>query len=225
MRASTALASLVLLASLAGRAADPPPPPGIPAQNEGTVTVLGGARLIPQGGFLDDQEAAGYRPWKTLVEPAGLLQLGYAPEPDFNIGLTLGYALNNIHLSAGLLAVRSFTILVGADAPFLRRPWGTFYGGGGIGYSLNTLSQSGNNVESNSTAAYVCLGARFPLTERFALVIEDRYTLSYASLPGPSGPLVYAGTAGSLNVGGNTFSIGLMFHYTDSEESKRPRHP
>lgn len=223
MRLNVPAAALALATSLGTAAAEPPP--GIPGNNEGTATLLLGARSIPQGGFLDDQAAAGFRPWKTLVSPGGVLSLGYAPEPDFHVKINFGYGWNDIHMTPGTLTSKSFTILLGADAPFFRRSWITLYGGGGIGYSLNTLTQAGNSGEANSPAGYVALGARFPIAKNFALVVEDRYTLAFATLPPPGNPLVYGGTASSLNVGGNLLSIGIMFHSVDSDEGKRPLHP
>ena len=217
------LAAVLLLGTCAAQAASPEV--GVPVRGEATISLLGGARLIPQGGFLDDQTKAGYRPFKTLVQPGFLLGLGFAPEQDFHIQLSFGYGLDRIFMTPGTLQTKSFTILLGADTALLRRSWVTLYAGGGIGYSLNTLSQNGNNVEANSSAGFVCVGLRFPLFDRFALVIEERYTLASSSLPGPTGPLVYAGTESSLNVGGNLLSIGLQFHYVDTDDAKRPYRP
>ena len=224
LRAAAASLTAALLCASFARASEPPP--GVPGAGEGTATLLAGARYIPQGGFISDQRGAGYNAFKTLVQPGFMLALGYAPENDFQVTIDLGYGLDKIFMTQGDLSMRSFTILLGGDASFFRRPWITLYGGGGIGYSLNTLTQPGNTpVEANSTAGYVCLGARFPLTQNFALVLEERYTLAYASLPQSGSGLNYAGSSSSINVGGNMVSIGLMFHYTDPEDAKRPRHP
>ncbi len=219
---ATLVVGLALALCASARASEQAP--GVPGAGEGTATLLAGARIVPQGGFIDDQKSAGYRPWKTFVEPGFLLALGYAPDLDFQATIDLGYGLNTIHMSPGDLSIRSFTILLGADASFVRRSWGTLYAGGGIGYSLNTLGQNGNTVEANSTAGYICLGARFPLLRTLALVIEERYTLAYASLPSPGTSLNFAGSSSSINVGGNLLSIGLQFHYTDPEDAKRPHH-
>jgi hypothetical protein len=219
------LGRLLALSLLAGpAAASAAPDVGIPGKGEGTITILGGLRSVPMGSFLSDQTNAGLRPWKTVFSPGLLAILGYAPEPDFHVGVTLGYGLDRVQMTTGALQTRSFTILLGADTSLFKRSWVSFYVGGGLGYSLNTLSQNANNVESNSSAGYVAAGLRFPIAPRFALVVEDRYTLSSAGLPSPGQPLNYAGSEPSLNVGGNLISIGLMFHYMDPEDSKRPYH-
>src|SRR5205085_5639641 len=103
----------------------------------------------------------------------------------FHVTIDLGYGVDRIHMAPGTLQARSFTILLGADTSFFKRSWMTLYAGGGLGYSLNTLSQNQVDVEANSSAGYVCLGARFPLTSRLALVVEERYTLASAGLPAP----------------------------------------
>jgi opacity protein-like surface antigen len=222
MRALTVVAAAAAVCAGAARADSPP---GVPGAGEATATLLTGARLVPQGGFIDDQRAAGYHPFKTFTQPGFLLSLGYAPEVDFRIGIDIGYALDKIYMSAGDLSLHSVTIIFAADASFFRRSWITLYGGGGLGYSLNTLQQNGGpSVEANSTAGHVCIGARFPLTTNFALVLEDRYTLAYAGLPASGSGINYAGNSTSINVGGNLLSIGLMFHYTDPEDAKRPAH-
>ena len=218
-----ALVAAALFASAGARAT--PADVGTPIKGEATVTALAGARWIPQGTFLDDQTNKEYRPWKTFVQPGFMLDLGYAPEPDFHITLGLGYGLDKIFMVPGTLQIKSFSILIGADAALIRKSFITVYAGGGLGYSLNTLSQNGNNVEANATAGFVRVGLRIPLFSQIALVIEERYTLASAALPGPTGPLVYAGSEGSLNVGGNLLSIGFQFHYVDSDDSKRPYHP
>src|SRR5258708_7476189 len=100
--ASAGVALAVLVGALPARAAQPPP--GVPGAGEGTVALLGGARWIPQGGFLDDLTAAGYRPWKTVAQPGFLLALGYAPEVDFQVTIDLGYGLDKIHLTQGDLS-------------------------------------------------------------------------------------------------------------------------
>jgi opacity protein-like surface antigen len=216
-RVAAALAALALAAGARAAA----PSYGIPGEGDASVTVLAGARLVPLGSFFDDQAAAGYRPWKTFTDPGFLLSLGYAPEGDFQIKLEIGYGVERLYMTPGTLDIRSVSILLAADTSLLRLPWMTLYGGGGIGYSLNTLSQNVASVESNSTAGYVCLGARFPLTRRLALVVEERYTLSFAGLPGPTGALVYGGSSSSINVGGNLLSVGLMFHYFQPDEHER----
>src|SRR2546426_8169561 len=99
-----ALALLLVGSLLAGAgAARAAEETGVPRKGEGTVTLLGGARLVPMGTFFGDQDRAGFRPWKTTVSPGFLVALGYAPEPDFHVTLQLGYGIDRIHMSPGTL--------------------------------------------------------------------------------------------------------------------------
>src|SRR5437763_460085 len=103
-----ALVAAVLLASAGARALSGEI--GTPMKGEATVSILAGARWVPQGTFIDDQTRAGFRPWKTFTEPGFLLDLGYAPEPDFHITLGLGYSVDKIFMVPGTLQTKSFTI-------------------------------------------------------------------------------------------------------------------
>jgi len=197
----------------------------LPGKGEGTIELHAGGRWVPNGGFLDDQARAGYTAFRRLLTPGFTLGLGYAPEADLLVKIDIGYGIDRIYMTPGTFNTRSIQIVLGGSWAFLKRPWMTVYGGGGLGYSLNTLIQNAAQVEANSTAGYLCLGLRFPLLKNVALVVEERYTLAFAGLPGTTGPLIYGGSATSINAGGNLLSAGFMFHYTDSEEKERPYHP
>jgi opacity protein-like surface antigen len=95
----------------------------------------------------------------------------------------------------------------------VRGNWFTFYAGGGIGYSLNTSSRAGRNVEANSTAGFLSVGIRARIVDHVALVVEDRYTLSSANVDPTA--------ANGANVGGNFLGVGLQFHFFSADD-KRP---
>ena len=50
-----------------------------------------------------------------------------------------------------------------------------------------------------------------------ALVVEDRYTLASAQVDAQSNQ--------KLNVGGNLFSLGLMFHFLEPDDKGKPTGP
>src|SRR3979490_532812 len=175
MRRTRSLAAVLLLLPVAAARAE-----GVPEKGEGTVALLGGARLIPQHGFLSTVRQDGRSISQRQFQPQGSPFPGVLPDADLHVTIGFGYGIDKYQISDGDLSVTSFTILLGADTPLFRgRSWEIF-GGGGLGYSLNTLSRNGTNPESNPTAGYLALGFRRQLAGRFALVIEDRYTVASA---------------------------------------------
>jgi hypothetical protein len=212
MPAAVALAACALAAAPSARA------DGVPEKGEGTITLLGGFRLIPQHGFLSTvaSDGQGHTISQQQLQPQGLAILGFMPDEDLHVTIGLGYGIDRYKISDGDLSVSSFTILLGADTPLVRGPSYTLYGGGGLGYSLNTITRLGVGTESNSTAGYVALGFRYRLAGRLALVVEDRYTVATAGYP----PL-----NASINVGGNLLSVGLQFHFFSPEDKGHPHAP
>jgi hypothetical protein len=213
MRRTRSLAALLLLLPVAGAVRAE----GVPEKGEGTVTLLGGVRLIPQHGFLSTVRQDGRSISQRQFQPQGSLFLGFMPDDDLHVTIGLGYGIDKYPISpGGDLSVTSFTILLGADTPLFKGKGWQIFGGGGLGYSLNTLSRNGTNTESNSTAGYLALGFRRQLAGLVALVIEDRYTVASASYP----PL-----NSSVNVGGNLVSVGLLFHFLSPEDKGHPHAP
>src|SRR5882672_821404 len=178
------LALAVLLAASAAAGA-------VPEKGEGTITLLGGMRgVVPgNGDYLTEQGAS-----HQLVQPGGLASFGYQYGGD--------------------LQVKTVPIMLALDTVLVRGQSVTLYGGGGIGYSLNTGTRQGISNEANSTAAYLALGLRFQLAGPVAMVLEDRYTLSTAQ--------VDAQSQRKLTVGGNLLSFGLMFHFMEPDEKGKP---
>ena len=184
----------------------------VPEKGEGTITVLGGVRAILPGNqaYLDEQLAT-----HSFVQPGFLASFGYQYDEELHFKIELGYMLDHYRIAGGDLTVKSIPILLALDTALVKGDRFTVYGGGGIGYSLNTGTRSGANNEANSTAAYLALGLRWQLGGPAALVIEDRYTLASAQ--------VDAGhSQQNLNVGGNLLSLGLMFHFLEPEEKGHP---
>jgi hypothetical protein len=209
-----ARAALILAASLccalAARA------DGVPEQGEGTIAILGGFRLIPQHGLLSSAQGNGVTISQKQFQPQGIAYLGFMPDDELHVTIGLGYGIDRYAINTGDLSITSFTLLLGADTPLVRGNKYTLYGGGGLGYSLNTLTRSGVSTESNSTAGYLAVGFRYALGAKIALVVEDRYTVASASYP----PL-----NASVNVGGNLLSAGLLFHFFSPEDKGHPRAP
>ena len=198
------LALAVLLAASASAAA-------VPEKGEGTITLLGGARtLIPgNGDYLTEQGAS-----HQSIQPGGLASFGYQYDEELHFKIEVGYMYDRYRVAGGDLVVKTIPILLALDTALVKGQSFTFYGGGGIGYSLNTGSRGGVSNEANSTAAYLSLGLRFQVAGPLAFVLEDRYTLANAQ--------VDAQSTQKLNVGGNLISLGLMFHFLEPEEKGKP---
>lgn len=208
----TAVFLVLLLATAAARA------DGVPEKGEGTISLLGGFRLIPQHGFLSSVEQSGLAISQQQFQPQGSIFFGFMPDEELHATIGLGYGVDRYKISSGGdLSVGSFTILLGADTPLVKGERWEIYGGGGLGYSLNTFSRGGVNTESNSTAGYLAVGFRRQLGGRFALMIEDRYTVASAAYPALS--------SNSVNVGGNLLSAGLLLHFLSPEDKGHPHAP
>jgi opacity protein-like surface antigen len=203
-----AMRKLLLVAALA--AASPALADGVPAKGDGTITVLGGGRAIPSGDYASETHQT-----HALVHPGVLVGFGYQPDDELHGGIQIGYGLDQYGSGATALSVRSIQVLLELDTALARGNWYTLYAGGGIGYSLNTSTRNGLNVEANSTAGFVALGFRARLADHLAFVVEDRYTLSSANLD--------PNATSSVNVGGNFLGVGLQLHFFSSDDDKPPR--
>jgi hypothetical protein len=198
------LALAALLAATASAAA-------VPEKGEGTITLLGGARaLLPDNGDYLSERGASHRP----VQPGGLASFGYQYDEELHFKIEVGYLYDRYRIAGGDLVVKTIPILLALDTALIKGGAFTFYGGGGIGYLLNTGSRAGVSNEANSTAAYLALGLRWQVAGPVALVLEDRYLLASAQ--------VDAESTKKLNVGGNLISLGLMFHFLEPEEKGKP---
>jgi hypothetical protein len=187
----------------------------VPQEGEGTITLIGGLRtIIPSNhDYLVEQGAS-----HPQLQPGGLASFGYQYDDQLHFHIDVGYMVDHYRNPAGDLDVRSVPILLGMDTVLFRLPMLTLYGGGGIGYSLNTGTRLGTTNEANSTAGFLQLGARWQLGGVVALVIEDRFTLASAQVDARNSQQV-------MNVGGNFFAVGLMFHFHQAEEkSFNPHH-
>ncbi len=187
----------------------------VPEKGEGTITLLGGGRtMLPTNGDYVTEQGASH----TVVQPGGIASFGYQFDEELHFKIEVGYMYDRYHIPGGDLTVRSIPVLLALDTALARGDAFTFYGGGGIGYSLNTGSRGGADNEANSTAFYLGLGLRMQIAGPLALVVEDRYTLSSAQVDAPHSGL-------KLNVGGNLLSIGFMFHFLQPDEPGKPKGP
>ncbi len=180
----------------------------VPETGEGTIALLPGLRtLFPSNsGYLTEQGAT-----HQQLQPGGIASFGYQYDDALHFRIDLGYLVDRYRIPGGDLSVRSIPVLIGLDTVLWRAPGLTLYGGGGIGYSLNTGTRGGKTNEANSTAAFLALGLRIRLGGPLALVIEDRFTLASAQVDA-------ANSTQSLNVGGNFLAVGLMIHFLQPEE-------
>jgi hypothetical protein len=180
----------------------------VPEPGEGTVTLLAGVRSIlpSNSAYLQDQGAS-----HQQIQFGGVGSFGYQYDEQLHFRIDVGYMIDHYRIPGGDLDVRTVPILIGLDTALMRAPRYTLYGGGGIGYSLNTGTRNGRTNEANSTAGYIALGLRIQLGGPLALVIEDRYTLASAQVDA-------ANSTKSLTVGGNFFSVGLMFHFMQGDD-------
>jgi hypothetical protein len=201
---------LALLLALAAE----PALAAVPEKGEGTITLLGGARYLwGNGDFIQDQFAA-----HKVFQPGGVAAFGYQYDDELHFKIEIGYLYDSYRIPGGDLVVKTIPILLALDTVLLAGKWFTLYGGGGLGYSLNTGTRgSGSPNEANSTAGYVAIGFRVRLGGPVALVLEDRLQISSAQ--------VDSTYQKPLNVGGNLLSVGLMFHFLEPEEKGRPKPP
>jgi len=207
---------LALACSLPAFADNDPPPVSIPAKGDATVELLGAWRLAPQHTFLSEQDRDGLDPQHNAFQPAGILSLGFAPDAEFHVTIDVGYATDSWKLTTGTAGASMVTLLLGADTPILVTKYFTLYGGGGLGYSLNTFSYQSGSTESNSSAGFLRVGARIRLTRRIALVVEDRYVVSNALWPALNS---------NVNVGGNLLSVGILVHFFSPDDAGHPQMP
>jgi hypothetical protein len=185
----------------------------VPEVGEATVTILAGWRGVPQHALMAELKNDGLNPTHPAFQPGFLLQLGFQPDDDLHITVDLGYGLDSWKIDGGDASVSIVNVLLSADTALLKGKGWSWYLGGGLGYSLNTFSRNGLATESNGSAGFLKTGLRLQLKGPVALVIEDRYTLASADYPE---------LKSMVNVGGNTLSIGLMFHFLSPEDKGHP---
>ena len=189
---------LILLAALLA---------AVPEKGEGDITLLGGLRSIfPSNQSYLDEVGASHQP----LQPGGIASFGYQYDDELHFKIEIGYMPDRYRNAAGDLTIRTIPILFAMDTALWKGKSFTLYGGGGLGYSLNTGTRNGASNEANSTAAYLGVGFRWQLSGPLAVVIEDRWTLASAQLDSTSQT--------SLNAGGNFFSVGLMLHFLQPDD-------
>ncbi|MBS2025854.1 MAG: outer membrane beta-barrel protein [Deltaproteobacteria bacterium] len=176
---------------------------------DGTLALQGGLRTIPQHTFIQGMRNSGLNPQYSPLTPYGVFSGGYQLDEQLHVSVDFAYGIETTGLTGGDAQNKNFGLLFCLDGAFFQRRWITLYGGGGIGYSINTFSRAGSDTESNSSAGLVKLGARIALNKKLALVIEDRYIFSSAYWPAAQA---------TMNTGGNVFTVGLMLHFFSGKE-------
>jgi len=185
----------------------------VPEKGEGTITVFGGLHsVIPRNAdYFSDFPGTSH----SQAQFGGLGSFGYQLDEELHFKIDIGYFPDRYRHTDVDLTITSIPILLGIDTKLVNLERFCLYGGGGLGYMLNTGNRKGSN-EANSTAFYLALGMRFQLGGPVALVIEDRYLFASASVdPQDLGR--------SINVGGNFALAGLMFHFLEPDD--HPQHP
>ncbi|HZX96277.1 MAG TPA: outer membrane beta-barrel protein [Myxococcales bacterium] len=186
----------------------------VPEAGEGTISILGNVHtVIPSNtGYLVEQGAT-----HSTAQPGGIAAFGYQYDEELHFKIEVGYLYDKYRIAGGDLLIRSVPILIALDTALWKGRIFTLYGGGGIGYMLNTGSRHGVDNEANSTAGYVALGVRVQLGGPMALVFEDRYLLASAQVDPESKQV--------LNLGGNMLSLGIMFHFLEPDDKGKPKGP
>jgi len=184
---------------------------GVPEKGDATITVLGGLRAIPGGAYESETGAT-----HSLWHPGFLLGLGFQPDDELHGGIQIGYGLDRYEVARDL-KVTSFQILLALDTAMMQRSWFTLYAGGGLGYSLNTVSRPSGDLEANSAVGFVSVGFRFRVADHIGLVIEDRYSISSAAADSTA--------SNTVNMGGNLLTAGIMFHFFSPEDKGHPTAP
>ena len=186
----------------------------VPEKGEGTIALLGGLRTIfPDNGAYLTEQGATHQP----LQSGGIASFGYQYDEELHFKIEIGYLTDHYRIPGGDLRVKTIPILFALDTVLVRGLRYSLYGGGGVGYSLNTGSRGGSDNEANSTAGYVALGLRWQVAGPIALVLEDRWTLASAQVDAAS-------STQRLNVGGNLLSLGVMFHFLEPDEHPQVPH-
>jgi hypothetical protein len=185
---------------------------GVPDKGDGTITLLGGVRAIP-GGEYQSETGAKHGLWR----PGFLLGLGFQVDDELHGGIQLGYGLDQYGEGASALKIRSFQILLELDTVLNHGSWYTLYAGGGLGYSLNTISRPAGDLEANSAVGFVAVGFRFRISDHVGVVIEDRYSISSAAAD--------RSATATVNMGGNLLTAGIIFHFLSPEDKGHPTAP
>jgi Outer membrane protein beta-barrel domain len=185
---------------------------GVPEKGDGTIMVLGGIRAIPGGQYQTETGAK-----HALFHPGFLVGFGFQLDDELHGGIQLGYALDQYGTGASAMNVRSVQVLLALDTALWQGNWYTVYGGGGLGYSLNTISRSSGDLEANSGLGFIALGVRLRISDHLGFVVEDRYSVSSAAAD-PS-------AANTVNMGGNLLSAGFILHFFSPEDKGHPTAP
>jgi opacity protein-like surface antigen len=203
---SRRLAALALLCAGPALAA-------VPEKGEGTIALFGGLHSVfPRNAdYLSDSPGTTH----SQAQFGGLGSFGYQFDEELHFKIEVGYFQDRYRHADADLTITSIPILLGVDTKIVNTQRFCLYGGGGIGYMLNTGNRHGSN-EANSTALYLGLGLRWQLGGPVAFVLEDRYIFANAAVDPQD-------LTRSINVGGNFALAGLMFHFLEAED--HPQHP
>ncbi len=183
-------------------------PTHAPAAREGSVALLGGLRLVPQGGF---STSAGVVD-RALAPGAFAGEFGYQWDETLAVAVDLSYGLDRYDFAdQSRLRVGAFAVTFLGFGTLHPYRWLELFGGGGAAYNFTTFNGSGPGgptyKEGTTEGAVLALGLKLALAGRFGVQLEDRYTFAFAD----SG-------RGSMNVGGNFLGLGVWLALEPEKE-------
>lgn len=180
-----------------------------PVEDGTRITVFAGGRYVPHHHFEQEAAATG-DPVKSsqALGPAALASFAYAPQPNIEISLELGYANDRYTLQSGELTLQNVPIVGSIRWMPLEGRWNPYLGAGG-GYMLGFVGGPGahGETESHAQELHLLAGLTYELTSTLWLNLEDRQAFA-------AGDVV---PIGQLNEGGNTFMVGLSFVLAPAE--------
>lgn len=183
----------------------------------GVVSLLAGIRYVPQGPLLSSALKAGWKSTdRAVVTPAVAVPFAYRADGAWSVVIEFDWAQDSyrfVNESAGgtassnsRMALQTFAVLIGGQRAF-DFGWERVepYVGFGLGYYLSAVKMEGSmgelpkQFEAHTGGGYLAAGLRIGLAGGWSAVVEERYAFAVPGLA----------DFGSVNVGGNTVSVGL----------------
>lgn len=144
----------------------------------------------------------------ALVHPSLIASVAYRIDRAWGVDVAFGGSLDGYGFSDGtVLSVSTYALTIGGTRAFdLGLGWLEPFVGGGAGWwftQTQAIGADGRGTagEGGASGLYLAAGLRAAFSERYGLVLEDRYI-----------PAAYVaiGDSGAMSVGGNT--VNLLFY-------------
>ena len=173
-----------------------------PVEDGTRISLFAGARYVPHAHFDALAKSSGAPVLSdSPIGPEGLASFAYAPSPQLEISLEIGYAYDHYKLATGDLVMQNIPAvatlrwfpLAGRITPVL---------GAGGGYMLGLVSGApSGEKDSHAQELHVLVGVNYELSPTLWLNLEDRIQLA-------SGDIV---PIGQIQTGGNALMLGISF--------------